>query len=449
MLHAISRRSLLAGAGLAPAAWAKPSMTVAPFESSVTPPRGSALCFGLVPPATGKDDPLLARGVVIRPGGQKPIVLCAVDWLGIGNGGLDEARASIARSLETEPGRVALHTVHQHDAPGYDSTAEELLKAARLDDVLQPGDFCRGALSAIAVAASVAEPVRVTHMSTGWAAVEGVASNRRLLDADGKFLFQRFTACKNSPHCDAPEGTIDPQLRTVSFFDGDKRIASLHYYATHPMSHYGKGVISADFVGAARRAMEGFHVYFTGAAGNIGAGKYNDGSPGRRALLAGRIEAAMRKSIAGEARRAVGKVDWKRVEVALPHREGEEFTEQAIERTIADASKLPRDRASAGRYLAWLRLRRSGRKIDVSALNFDGGSVLHLPGELFVEYQLAAQKERPGLVVAMAAYGDYGPMYIGTRAAYGEGGYETSIVSRVGPDAETILLDAIRKLGRA
>ena len=48
-----------------------------------------------------------------------------------------------------------------------------------------------------------------------------------------------------------------------------------------------------------------------------------------------------------------------------------------------------------------------------------------MPGELFVEYQLFAQRLRPDLFVAMAAYGDYSPGYIGTRIAYTQGGYET------------------------
>jgi len=65
---------------------------------------------------------------------------------------------------------------------------------------------------------------------------------------------------------------------------------------------------------------------------------------------------------------------------------------------------------------------------------------------LFVEYQLAAQKIRPGEFVAMAAYGDYGPGYIGTTIAYAQGGYETGIVSRVAPTVEKVLTDAMRKL---
>jgi len=68
---------------------------------------------------------------------------------------------------------------------------------------------------------------------------------------------------------------------------------------------------------------------------------------------------------------------------------------------------------------------------------------------LFVEYQLAAQKMRPDSFVCMAAYGDYGPGYIGTAEAYSQGGYETSFstpVSRVSPRVEAVLTDAMCEL---
>ena len=70
-----------------------------------------------------------------------------------------------------------------------------------------------------------------------------------------------------------------------------------------------------------------------------------------------------------------------------------------------------------------------------------------MPGELFVEYQLAAKAMRRDLHVAMTAYGDYGPGYIGTAAAYREGGYETSPRSSgVDERAEPILMAAIKTL---
>ena len=70
-----------------------------------------------------------------------------------------------------------------------------------------------------------------------------------------------------------------------------------------------------------------------------------------------------------------------------------------------------------------------------------------MPGELFVEYQLAAQKMRPDLHVLMAAYSEYAPGYIGTKIAYSQGGYEASDrASRVTEDVEAVLMDAMQKL---
>jgi hypothetical protein len=67
------------------------------------------------------------------------------------------------------------------------------------------------------------------------------------------------------------------------------------------------------------------------------------------------------------------------------------------------------------------------------------GRIVFMPGELFVEYQLAAQAMRPHSFVAMAAYGEYGPEYIGTKIAYSQGGYETSNVSHTAPEVEDVL----------
>ncbi len=82
-----------------------------------------------------------------------------------------------------------------------------------------------------------------------------------------------------------------------------------------------------------------------------------------------------------------------------------------------------------------------------ACLRVDTVRVLHMPGELFVEYQLAAKAMRRDLHVAMAAYGDYGPDYIGTAIAYGQGGYETSAKSsNVDARAEPILMAAMKRL---
>ncbi len=420
----------------------RPSAKLATFEADITPPEGSPLCLGLVKPVIRVEDPLKARGIVLHPGGQKPIVLCSLDWLGVGNSSQDRWKAALAKAAGTEPGRVAVHTVHQHDAPGEDATAAELLG---IDGIFQSTEFAHRAVMQVAAAVTATKPRRLTHVSTGEARVEQVASNRRILGPDGKVVFVRYTACHDSAFCDAPEGVIDPMMKSIGLWDGNERIATLNYYATHPMSNYGKGSVSSDFPGMARGSQEGFSVYFTGAAGNIGAGKYNDGAPEKRRVLADRLADAMGRARAAEQKHALDRIGWSSVPVSLPHREGKEFSEEAIVADLKNAKLEPKFRANAARYLAWFRLTKSGRTIPITCLQLGSASILHLPGEMFVEYQLAAQKERSNELVAMAAYGDYGPMYIGTAKAYGEGGYETSVVSRVSPHAEEILLNGQRK----
>ena len=56
---------------------------------------------------------------------------------------------------------------------------------------------------------------------------------------------------------EAPEGVIDPWLKTVSFLQlEDRPLAQIHYYATHPQSFYGDGRISYDVVGMAREKLQ-------------------------------------------------------------------------------------------------------------------------------------------------------------------------------------------------
>jgi hypothetical protein len=89
-------------------------------------------------------------------------------------------------------------------------------------------------------------------------------------------------------------------------------------------------------------------------------------------------------------------------------------------------------------------LRRKGLPIQITCLQLDKAvCVLNLPGEAFIEYQLAAQAERPDAFVAVASYGDLGPGYITLERSFAEGGYEPTD-SFVSGKSEPILRAAIR-----
>ncbi|HMO85736.1 MAG TPA: hypothetical protein PKC18_12550, partial [Lacipirellulaceae bacterium] len=105
-------------------------------------------------------------------------------------------------------------------------------------------------------------------------------------------------------------------------------------------------------------------------------------------------------------------------------------------------------RTLAARELAFLERCEESRPVELSRLRLGVVDMLHLPGELFVEYQLAAQQFSPARFVCVAAYGDYGPGYIGLNRSYAEGGYETGRPSRVSSRVEGSLMKAIQELSR-
>ena len=208
----------------------------------MTPPLGTPLCEGAVEKAQRIDDPLTCRGIIFLSD-EKPIVLCAVDWLGISSKGHEAWRKALADAAGTLSERVAVHCLHQHDAPGFDPGAEELMVERG-----QPGqgydphfdqDVFARATRAVKQALSL--PKSVTHLGLGKADVKGVASNRRVLGADGKVRHIRWSKTLDPAARAAPEGIIDPSVRVISLWNGDQLVTVLSYYATHPQSHYGKG----------------------------------------------------------------------------------------------------------------------------------------------------------------------------------------------------------------
>jgi len=125
----------------------------------------------------------------------------------------------------------------------------------------------------------------VTHFGLGKAKVDRVASNRRFLLPDGTVRYGDYSGSGNNPQAsDGAESEIDPWLRALSFWNGDTPLCALHSYAVHPMSYYGKGEVSIDCVGLAREQLQQDtpsvrQIYATECAGNVTAGKYNDGQP--------------------------------------------------------------------------------------------------------------------------------------------------------------------------
>ena len=424
-------------------------LRVAVFTADATPVIGMPVAYVNARSIT---DPLSARGIVLM-GHDQPIVLCAVDWIGIGNGGHEEWRQVLAEAAGTTMDRVAVHTLHQHDGVRCDFTAEDLLARYGLGGTRMDAGFCRRVISS--TAATVREAIKtakpVTHLGVGEAKVDKVASNRRILGPDGRVVFGRMSSSRDPRAKEADEGTIDPVLKLVSFWNGDTPLACLTYYATHPQSFYGQGDVTAEFVGLARAERETElrvpHIHFNGASGNVAAGKYNDGSPEARVQLTRRMADGMK--LAWESTQKIpitaSELDWRIERVTLPL--AASLQREPLERDLADDQVDSRNRLNAATKLALLYRAVAGYQFELSLLQLGNVHVLHMPGELFVEYQLAAQQMKPDAIVCMAAYGDYSAGYIGTEIAYTQGGYEVQpSSSNTAPEVEQVLMDAMRRL---
>jgi len=226
------------------------------------------------------------------------------------------------------------------------------------------------------------------------------------------------------------------------------------------MSYYGDGRVTSDFCGLARRQRQAeepdcTQIYFSGCGADIGAGKYNDGTPAARQRLTARVREAMAAAAAATRPEPLRTAEWRSCGVRLDPNPA--LREEALRLAVSGEDGESEPPASAYQrlhrrmisafQLGWLDRCRRQSPIVLSALHLNHVSMLHLPGEMFVEYQLRAQRMAPDRFVVAAAYGDDGPFYIPPRAEYALGGYEVSMAFAA-ETADAILTEGIRQLVR-
>jgi hypothetical protein len=474
------QRAMMTGLWLACAALVQPAVAaeglrIATFQTDATPPIGYDMGYSVVKQIR---EPLLAKGVVIT-GAGKPIVMLAVDWVTVDGKARDEWHALLAEAAGTTPDRVTVHHLHQHDAPRgdlgiFDERARLGLPEPTPAGVPDKRTFVRSVMekSAAELKKALRNARPVTHVGLGKANAERLGANRRIMGANGRVAIHRQSTYTNEYPADvaarikvdadadghqlsilhpeearaAPEGLIDPAVRVISFWNGNRPLVALTYYASHPQVSFGKGIPTTDFPGLARERRQKetgvFQVYFTGAGGNITLGKYNDGSDRAREEFAGRLQDAMTRAWTATERAPLSPADveWRTTDISLPAKYGA-FKDEA--RAVAADTKRPASERLAA-ISKYVRAQALEEGTTLAVLRLGKAYSVHIPGESFVEYQLGAQAIRPNDFVAMAAYAE-GLGYIGHERAYGEGGYEIT-VSQTTLTAEKVMMDGVRKL---
>jgi len=429
-------------------------LQVATFSVDITPRLGIPTGQGFIPFLKTAEHPLLARGILLKGFGVS-CVICTLDLMEIHNESYDFLRRTIGEVAEVPESHVALHCLHQHTAPAICTAALRLERAEDDPRLIATTEYLTQIGENLTAAIKDARKnwQRATHVGTGRGLVERVASNRRIELANGTIL-GRSSSTKSEPKLrEYPEGVIDPWVRTVAVLEDDRTIACLHYYASHPQSFYGDSRASYDVPGIIRERIEQktgvFQLYLTGCGGDVAFGKYNDGSLEDREELTDRLQSGIEKSIASVATEPVRSIAWSVTPVTFPLRTDDEFSETTNRRILEMPESNEVQRRKAAIALAWINRVESGKPVELSCLSMGSIKMLHLPGEPFVQYQLAAQKMQPNHFVCVAGYGDCGMGYIGGDRIYTDrGGYEQSYAF-AGPCEELFLKTIAESLAAA
>lgn len=425
-------------------------LRIACFKADVTPPLGAQMAYDI---NEEQDTPIYARGVVLDDGHMR-VVIVACDFINIWGRSWFEWRVAVADAASTAENRVFLHCVHQHDSmrisPQWNEYAETVGRVA-VDE-----SYCREALASLrrAVADAVGGAwTPVARVMTAERRLAGLASNRRLVDGEGKCTAMRFSMCKNPDLRAWPVGLIDPLLRTVAFARTDGGvIAALHFYASHPMAAYGRKKVSQDVPGVAlehigRECGEGtFNLYLSGCGGNITFGKYFMGDKGQSLQALGRrLGEGMVANLRQLEEKPLGPLRVTSATLDFPLDPA--ITEEAMQEQIRNS----REGSPGWRAIARLIILRNWDQWRYCPLyRLSVGDAVHflsLPAEMCVEYQLFAQSLVAEQFLACAAYGNGTYHYIPTARMFEEGGYEPK-ASIATPEIEPRLKAAITEVLR-
>jgi hypothetical protein len=414
-------------------------MRIAPFTVDITPPIGFPLAYS---PNDRCDSRIFARGLVIEDAGQR-VVLAAAEIIGLYGTPYLQWRNAIAKAAQTRESNVLIHAVHQHDSlmPLTREVLELLPKAKdsfagemEFWDSL-PVRIARGIQTAIRPGKK-GRWQKVARISTAERRLTGLASNRRLVGADGKVWAMRWSMNHNPKLSAEPVGRIDPLLRSIGFHARNGALlASLHFYATHPMAAYGRRMVSADVPGRALAYLNehtkgrGQHIYFTGCGADITFGKFTYRQKERSLNVLGRCLGdgliANVETLIGSAPGSAPalKLLEARMDVPLdlPRCKPERYARELKKAETRAAATF----AASNFYITkhWKRFQRPSLfRLTLAPRTH----ILSVLSETAVEYQLYAQSLAPEDFIACAGYRDGTFNYLCTDRMFDEGGYEPS-----------------------
>ena len=398
--------------------------------------------------STGVNDPLLSTALYLSDGATHAI-LVANDAIFVPRESAGRVRAAINAATGVPAAHIMLTATHTHSAP---KTVEYLSNA---DDPcvppVDPGYLRFFEEQMIAAACAAVREARPAQAGLVIADGTGVGTNRRKVS-----------------------GPADPQapVLLVKTADGQGVIACMVVYSMHPtVLRENSSVVSADFPGAARRALQrsvlpaGCPIlYHTGPAGDQSPRHVLRGSSiAEVERLGGLLGKAIARVIPSVVCRADLPLQVSRCFVELPRRAMPTAAQAEADLVVAAArlAELRRVGASprelrraevdwfgAEETVTLARTAADGRleaaaaacmPAEIQIIQIGPWSFVAWPGEIFVEHALALKAQVPDTFVISLANGEL-QGYIATEEAAAEGGYEATN-ALFAPAAGRVLVD--------
>jgi len=449
-------------------------------QVDITPKAGTHLAgagTGIHRPAQSILDPLYAKAVVFEVNGRK-VCFLALDVLCITREYTTFIRKAAAERFGFEPDAVMVHSLQIHSAPscgGLMLDPDFPLQLPPEYEYLTGAETeyseyaAKRAVEAIEMANKSLRPVKI---GVGSGICGDIAFNRRAVMWDGKVAMPGLYSNREKPlgptEIRYMEGPIDPEVGVFCARDDDmKMVAMLLHYTCHPVNVFAteQNVVSSDWPGAWSKKMQEVYgkgcvpLVLNGCCGNINPWPpfTPDFVPDHR---------RMGEKLADMSRKVIGKMKfedstilgWKIHHIELPYRKIPKRRQREVEKILSEYPRPKWSENDPGRIdLNWFRAA-STKSIDycrrrwpkfpyeVQVLRVGDTVFVGLPGEPFVEGQLAIKIGSPANFTYIAHMTSHYVGYIPTKEAYRRGGHEANEYctywAKLAPEALDMIVDA-------
>lgn len=445
--------------------------------ADITPPLGTHLggSVGQHRPAQAVLEPTFARVLMVESGDRR-LAVVMLDVVIVTRDYTDRIRAAATELLGCDRDAVLVGATQTHSAPsiGHFMVDPDFPALPPELEFLRGGEIAYyewalpRVIAAIQEARNRLEPVELGAGS----GIEGrYAFNRRAVGRDG----QVGMPGRSWPGPLGPtwirylEGPMDPEVGVVALRrPGGEPLSLLVHHTCHPVHVFPRQEVSPDWPGALCDCLQASHpactpLVLNGCCGNINPWPPYEPDYANDHHLMGKALADMAETVLGTLEFAPeAALDCRSVHVPLPLRPlAEEELNWAQDvlsrRPLPDWDPATPDRidhewvAAASVYSVHLQQQREGvLDYEVQVLRLGPAAIVGLPGEPFVEGQLALKLASPADPTYVAHCATQYVGYIPTAASLQRGGHEvnTRYWAKLLPDAlDRIVAGAVEGLG--